>query len=151
LGNRSLPASRADHATRLLLGNMAALEGLSAEDHTMLCELPAPYGPLFAWMESQLHEHGPQPWVALREGLREHEGEELAVRLMSGHEVGEEEEAGESAIELRNLLDRMLVERIKIQQTEAIAASKADPTALLLYRELQARRLKLESSLSQTD
>jgi len=151
LGNRSLPASRADHATRLLLGNMAALEVLSAEDHTMLCELPAPYGPLFAWMESQLHEHGPQPWVALREGLREHEGEELAVRLMSGHEAEAEEDAGESALELRNLLDRMLVERIKIQQTEAIAASKADPTALLLYRELQARRLKLESSLTQTD
>ena len=151
LGNRSLPASRADHATRMLLGNMAALEVLSAEDHTMLCELPAPHGPLFAWMENQLHEHGPQPWVALREGLREHEGEELAVRLMSGHEAEAEEDANESAIELRNLLDRMLVERIKIQQTEAIAASKADPTALLLYRELQARRLKLESSLSQTD
>lgn len=149
LGGRTLPASRADHATRILLGNMAALEVLSAEDHTMLCELPAPHGPLFVWLESQLHEHGPQPWVALREGLHGHEGEDLALRLMADHELGDAEEADESAAELRNLLNRMLVERIKIQQTEAIAASKADPTALLLYRELQSRRLQLEAALSQ--
>ena len=31
-------------------------------------ELPAPHGPLFVWLESQLHEHGPQPWAALRSG-----------------------------------------------------------------------------------
>ena len=151
LSNRLLPASRSDHAARLLLGNMASLEVLSAEDHTMLCDLSAPYGPLFAWLESQLHEHGPQPWVALREGLRDHESEELAVRLMSDHEAGGQDEAGESASELRNLLDRMLVERIKVQQTEAIVASKSDPSALLLYRELQIRRLKLESTLTQSD
>jgi len=151
LGGRSMPASRADHATRILLGDMAALEVLTAEDHSMLCELPAPHGLLFVWLESQLHEHGPQTWVALREGLREHEGEDLAVRLMADHELGDAEEAAESAAELRNLLNRMLVERIKIQQTEAIAASKADPSALLLYRELQSRRLQLESALSQAD
>jgi len=151
LGGRTLPASRADHATRLLLGDMAALEVLSAEDHAMLCELPEPHGPLFVWLESELHEHGPQPWVALREGLRGHEGEELALRLMADHELGDLEEADESAAELRNLLNRMLVERIKIQQTEAIAASKADPTALVLYRELQSRRLQLEAALSQAD
>lgn len=151
LGGRAMPASRADHATRILLGNMAALEVLSAEDHTMLCELPAPHGPLFVWLESQLHEHGPQPWVALREGLSGHEGEDLALRLMADHELGNAEEVEESAAELRNLLNRMLVERIKIQQTEAIAASKADPAALLLYRELQARRLQLETALAQAD
>jgi len=151
LGGRLLPASRADHATRILLGDMAALEVLSTEDHAMLCELPAPHGPLFAWLESQLHEHGPQPWVALREGLREHEGEEVAVRLMTGFEQGDADESGESMTELRNLLNRMLVERLKVQETEAIHAAKADPTALQRYRELQARRLKLESPPSQPD
>ena len=60
-----LPTSRADHAARILLDNMAALESLSAEDHALLCQLPAPHGPLFTWLEGQLHEHGPQPWVAL--------------------------------------------------------------------------------------
>lgn len=149
LGGRTLPASRADHAARILLGNMAELEHLSAEDHTMLCELPAPHGPLFVWLESQLHEHGPQPWVALREGLREHEGEELAARLMAVDELGASDEQEESTTELRGLLNRLLVERLKIQETEAIHASKADPSALHRYRELQTRRLQLEAILAQ--
>ena len=148
---RGLPASRADHATRILLGNMAALEFLSAEDHALLCELPAPHGTLFTWLESQLHEHGPQPWVALREGLQDHEGEALALKLMAAHEMDNPVPLGETSTELRNLLNRMLVERIKIQQTEAIAASKADPSSLARYRELQARRLQLEAALAHVD
>lgn len=151
LGGRMVPASRADHAARILLNEMAGLEGLSAEDHTMLCELPSPHGPLFVWLESQLHEYGPQPWVALREGLHGHEAESLAVRLMADHEAGVADEAGESARELRNLLNRMLVERLKAQETEAIHASKADPTALQRYRELQARRRALESTPTRSD
>ncbi len=151
LGGRTLPASRADHATRILLGDMAALEALSAEDHTMLCELPAPHGPLFTWLESQLHEHGPQPWVALREGLRGHEAQALAVRLMSDYELGNTEETEESASELRNLLNRMLVDRLIYQETEALQAAKADPTALLRYKEFYNRRRAIQSTLTTSE
>ena len=150
-GGRTLPASRADHATRILLGDMAALEALSAEDHSMLCELPAPHGTLFTWLESQFHEHGPQPWVALREGLRTHEGEELAVRLMSGYELGAPEEEDDSASELRNLLNRMLVDRLIYMETEALQAAKADPTALLRYKEIYNRRRAIQSSFSTSE
>ena len=149
LGMRALPASRADHATRLLLGNMANWDSLSGEDHAMLCEQPAPHGPLFVWLESQVHEHGPQPWGALREGLRGFESEDLAVRLMSGPHLGDPDEAGDSAEsnqELRSLLNRMLVERLKAQETEAIETAKADPAALARYRDLQARRRALEAA-----
>lgn len=146
LTGRTLPASRADHATRLLLDDMATLAVLSDEDHTMLCELPAPHGILFVWLENQLHEHGPQPWVALREGLRGHACEELAVRLMTGYTLGATDESEESISELRNLLNRMLVERLKVQETEAIHAAKADPNALQRYREIQARRRQLEAA-----
>ena len=141
---RTQPASRADHATRILLGNMAALEVLSAEDHTMLCSLKAPHGPLFVWLESQLHEHGPQPWAALREGLRGQPGEELAVRLMT-HDDGA---CSQSSSELRNLLNRMLVEQLKTQETQAIQSAGIDPGALQRYREIQARRLALEATAS---
>ena len=149
LGTRALPASRADHATRLLLGNMATWDSLSGEDHAMLCEQPAPHGPLFVWLEGQVHEHGPQPWGALREGLRGHASEDIAVRLMSGPQLGESDEAvgsAESDQELRSLLNRMLVERLKAQETEAIESAKADPSALVRYRDLQARRRELEAS-----
>jgi DNA primase len=51
----------------------------------------------------------------------------------------------ESHKELRQVLDRMLIERINSQQIEAINASKADPSALTRYRELQSRKLELEA------
>jgi DNA primase len=82
----------------------------------------------------------------LREGLRGHDGEEIAVHLMSGHDISSGEEADAESSELRNLLNRMLVERLKTQETEAIHAAKSDPTALQRYRELQARRRQLESA-----
>ena len=142
-GARAQPASRADHATRILLGQSALWDGLSNEDHGLLCELPEPHGPLLAWLEAQLHEHGAMPWEALRETLTGHAGEDLALRLMSGPEIPVQPEK-ESAPELRDLLNRMLIERLKAQETEAIEASKSDPQALQLYRTLQTRRLQLE-------
>ena len=151
LGSGSRPASRADHAVRILLGDMAGLEFLSAEDHAMLCELPAPHGPLFTWLEAQMLEHGAQPWVALREGLVGHESEELALRVMADHENVTQEEAGDAQQELRNLLNRILIEQLKDQETEAIQASKADPSALLLYRELRDRRLLLQAISDQPE
>ena len=117
----------------------------------MLCELPAPHGALFIWLEGQLQEHGNQPWVALREGLRGHDLEELALRLMGNHELDAPELAQESNQELRQLLDRMLVERLKAQETEAIDAARRDPNALVRYRELQARRRQLELAGERAD
>jgi DNA primase len=145
-GGRAQPASRADHAARLLLGHCAGWDTLSSEEHIMLCGLPAPHGPLFTWLESQLHEHGPQPWAALREGLHEHPSEALALKLMSGPELGSLDNHAETPQELRNLLNRMLVEQLKALETEAIAASTTDPSALQRYRELQARRRELEAA-----
>jgi DNA primase len=144
-GLRTAPNSRADHAARLLLTQMTVWDALSAEDHAMLCDLPAPHGPLFVWLESQLHEHGPQPWAALREGLREHDSETLAVRLMAQDSLapGAEAEAGHDAQELRSLLDRLLMDRLKAQEDEAVAAMASDPAAQQRYRELQERRRKL--------
>jgi DNA primase len=142
---RVLPSSRADHAARLMLADAAAWESLSHESHAMLCDLPEPHGPLFAWLDAQVHEHGPVPWGALREGLRGHAAEPLALKLMSdSHSVS----PADSAAELADLLNRMLVERLKAQETEAIAASASDPGALERYRTLQARRRNLEASLA---
>ena len=63
---RLLPASREDRVLRLLLTEPQSWDRLSSEEQVLLNALPAPHGPLFAWLESQLHEHGPQPWAALR-------------------------------------------------------------------------------------
>jgi DNA primase len=145
-GGRVLPASRADHAARLLLGHMAAWDQFSAEDHAMLCHLPAPHGPLFAWLEHELHERGAQPWGAVREGLRAHACEELALRVMADPELAAIDDQKDAVEEMRNLLRRMLVEHIKVQETLAIEDAQTDPAALQRYRELQARRRLLEAS-----
>ncbi|MEK9804209.1 MAG: DNA primase, partial [Curvibacter sp.] len=118
---------------------------LSSAEHVLLCALPAPHGGLLSWLEAQLHEHGPQPWAVLREALREHPDLALAEQLMHRSDLVATEDHGEALAELRNLLKRMLIEQLKAEETEAIAAARLDPAALARYRELQARRLALEN------
>jgi DNA primase len=147
---RAQPASRADHAVRILLGHSELWETLTDEDHGLLCELPAPHGPLMTWLEAQLHEHGPLVWGALREELQSHEAQELAVRLMADPVVSNgatAEISSDSGAELRDLLNRMLVDRIKEQETRAIEESTLDPAALVRYRQLHARRQQLELAM----
>ncbi len=150
LPGRAAPVSRADHAARLLLGDAVSWDNLSHEMHAMLCELPEPHGPLFAWLDSQLHEHGPLPWGSLREALQGHESEALAMKLMADAQDMPPPGA-ESAAELRDLLSRMLAQRLKVQETAAIEAAATDAHALERYRELHARRLALEASLARID
>ncbi len=147
LRTRLLPVSRADHVLRILLGQLAAWESLSTEEHAMLCEQPAPHGPLFGWLEAQVHEHGAMHWGALREAIRGHEGEALALKLMAQEDGPAPLDAqgnDHSQTELRQLLNRMLIERVSLWMTQAIEASKADPSALARYRELQQRKAELE-------
>lgn len=141
-----LPINRADHAARLLLDNMATLESLSDEDHRLLCQLDAPHGPLFAWLERQWHEHGAQPWAALQLGLTDHPSEAYARQLMTDYVLGDEIDLQETLSELRLLLNRMQIAQLKLDETLAIEAAKTDPSALERYRQLQSRRMALESA-----
>ena len=120
-GGRARPASRADHAARLLLTSMDAWDRLTQEDHAMLCELPPPHGPLFVWLDSQFHDHGALAWGALRDDMQGRDFEALAVTLMSGPQAEAATEREEAAHELRALLDLMLVDRLKQLETEALA------------------------------
>ncbi|MDB5731306.1 MAG: primase [Variovorax sp.] len=149
---RVQPLARADIAARLLLASMAQWEALSHEMHALLCDLPGAHGLLFAWLDRQLHEHGVQPWAALREGMRGQEFESLAERLMTGADgapMGDAEghRALDAAAELRSVLDFMLDEHLMARQTEAIAAVGSDPQALERYKALEARRIELRQRL----
>jgi len=141
-GNTAPPTSRADHATRILLGQSALWDQLSNEDHALLCGLPAPHGSLLVWLEGQLHEHGAQTWQVLTDALQGHPHAAQARALMEAAPA--EPPLQESADELRDVLNRMLIDQLKWQETEAIAAAASDPSALQRYREIQTRRLQLE-------
>ncbi len=127
-GRRTLPASRASRALQIVLTEPAAWEALSAADHQLLCDLPEPHGTLFAWLDGQFHNYGPQPWSALREALRGHEHETAAVTEID--KVPPEIESDPA--ELRNILS---LER-KAQHAAAMqrAAEAGDIEALRLLR-----------------
>lgn len=151
---KTAPAGRADHAARILLSDPALWDSLSHDDHAMLCEPATPVGQLLVWFEAQMNEHGVQPWGALREGLREHELESMALRLMAETESKPfansqtKDQAIETQQELRALLDRMHIDRLKILEAQTIEAAKADPTQLQRYKEIHARRKQLTESLA---
>jgi DNA primase len=153
-GTRLIPQGRADHAARVLLSHMDLWQDLSTEDHKLLCELAPPHGSLFVWLDQQHHEHGSQAWGALREGLREHDFEELALRVMAtaftpllddeGQPMPEsqtpEQQHKEAGLELRGILNKILFESLDAQMKEAIAEATSDPTAMQRYKALFERR-----------
>lgn len=134
VAGRLLPASREDRVLRLLLTEPQSWDRLSSEEHVLLSALPAPHGPLFTWLESQLHEHGPLPWAALREGLRGHPNEHHAIAQISQIPEGIE---GDWA-EIRRILDQLLRLGRQEEMKELAARAATDPQALQRYRELAA-------------
>jgi len=122
------------------------MERLDNDDMDTLVNQPAPHGPLFAWIESQFQEHGPQAWAILKERMADTPHGALALQLMSGphgHPEGEEEEQFQ---ELRNILAPMLAERIGSLATEALKTYMANPldtAAKAQYQALIERRNRL--------
>ncbi len=101
---RGVP-SRADRAVGLLLANAQTWDGLSPDDHSLLGQLPAPHGDVFAWLEGQMMEHGPQPWSALREGLRGQPFEEMACKQVELATLGADAQAERE--ELLGVMNRL--------------------------------------------
>ncbi|MFM6992782.1 MAG: DNA primase [Rhodoferax sp.] len=137
-GGRARPASRADHATRMLLGHSQLWDALTGEEHAMLCELPEPHGALFIWLETQLHEHGPLNWNALRTEMGGQAFEALALRLMAEAPIATTP-GEESLLELQGLVLRLAIDRIDIAMKD-IAQSPPDAAQAQRYRALQDKR-----------
>lgn len=86
----------------------------------------------------------------LRESLRDHECEELAVKVMTGSHAQTEGELHELRLELRDLLTRMQIEDIKEQQKVLVLQVAQDPSALERYRALAEKRKELEQIAPKT-
>ena len=57
----------------------------------------------------------------------------------------------DAALELRDLLNRMLIEDLKSQETEAIARADADPARWRATGSYAYRRLQIEANLQTTN
>ncbi|MBC7548809.1 MAG: hypothetical protein H7224_09260, partial [Polaromonas sp.] len=139
---RMLPASREDRVLRLLLTQADSWDRLNAQEHQVLLALPTPHGPLFVWLESQLHEHGPQPWAALREGLRGHANERHAVMQINQMMDGVQPDWNE----VRSILTQLLTLKRDAEITELAARAHEDPAAMQRLRELMAQATKKSSA-----
>ncbi|MCZ2103617.1 MAG: DNA primase, partial [Burkholderiales bacterium] len=146
---RGVPTRRSDHALRLLLSHMGFFDALDQEDRNALGALAPPHGPLFVWLEGQWHEHGVRAWAQLREQLQDQDGAALAERIMTGSHAQTEGDEAELLAELRGLLTRLHIERIRHEQNALIERSD-DPAALERYRQLQDRRRLLEAGANGT-
>ena len=137
LGRQTASRSRVDRAVGLLLANAAAWDQLSADDHALLAHMPAPHGPVFAWLESQLHEHGAQPWAALREALRGEPFEAYACAEVEQATVAADSEAELS--ELAGVMDLLRRDELmRLSQALSVQA-ETDPAARERLRELNER------------
>ena len=58
--------------------------------------------------------------------------------------------SADAAAELRNVLDFMLDEHLKAQQTAVLATVGSDPQALERYKALERRRLELRQRLARS-
>ena len=131
---RLLPASREDRVLRLVLSEPQSWDQLSSDEHTLLSSLPAPHGPLFAWLESQLNEHGAQPWAALREALRGHAQEGHAMAQMSHIPEGIEGDWTEGRAILKHLVK--LSRQNEMQELATKAGTNSE--AMARYKVLAA-------------
>lgn len=132
-------ARREDRALGLLLGEPTLWETLSADDHAMLAHLPAPHGPLFAWLEAQWHEHGAQPWAVLREALRGHPDEAFAsAQVLAAMDLPD---AG--AAQTQEVLRPLRIASLMQRENEALEAGDFDR-----YRRLLEERRSLQTGLA---
>ncbi|KAF1019379.1 MAG: DNA primase [Paracidovorax wautersii] len=144
---RQKPVSREDHAVRLLLADPTAWDRLSFEERAMLSALPAPHGPLFVWLEEQLHEMGAQPWAALTQAIAEQPFADLANRLMGSLPAVDDTPPEEARRELQGVLARILDEQLKREESAALQAINTDPQALARYRAINEQRKSLQTKL----
>jgi DNA primase len=134
VAGRALPAGRAGRALQIVLTDPHAWERLSHDDHQLLCELPAPHGPLFAWLDAQHHDHGAQPWEQLREALRGHEHEDFAVAELARMPPDIESDPAE----LANILAMERRTRLTERMGRLAAAAPSSPEAFAEYQALLA-------------
>ena len=139
---RARPDSTADAALRMLLLSIGWWEQLDAGDHDLLHKLPAPYGPLSAWIERHLHDHGAVTWAELEPAIRETEWAGFVARLVTADAA-----QGEAAFaDLRKAVDALWVQALKVQLDDLSRRAATDPQLLVQMREVeQHRRRRLQS------
>ena len=141
---RSAPQTPESRAVQMLFGHPEYWDQLSTDEHELLHALPAPYGPLVAWLERDHSEHGPRPWAVLSHALRDDPalGPD-ALAIADG-------DADPDAVyaDFRRAVDTLLDRQLKAQTQALIAQAATDPAALTRYREVYRHWEEVKARLS---
>ncbi|MCA6217527.1 DNA primase [Ideonella sp. B7] len=148
-GSRRLPPKRPeDRVMQMLFGQPGWWLDLPPMEQEFLHALPPPHGPLAAWLERDLAEHGPRPWAVLKEVLAQDPGLDDEARGIADGDA----DPGATPEDLRRALD-VLMERELGREMQALLAEAAhQPDLLARYRELdrQWREVKLRLAQAST-
>lgn len=129
---RGGPVNRPTRALQIIFGEPEAWDRMSQDEHRLLCELPAPHGPLFAWLDHQHLEHGAVPWDQLRQALRGHPQEQFVLAEMEKVPSGLERDPAE----LADILAKEKHSRRAEEMKRLAAAAPNDPEAFARYKAL---------------
>ncbi|MCO5976466.1 DNA primase [Ideonella oryzae] len=147
-GRRQPPKRPEDRALQMLFGQPAWWLDLPTHEQDLLHALPPPHGPLVAWLERDLAEHGPRAWAVLREVLAQDPAFDDTARAIADGDA----DPGATPEDLRRALD-VLVERELAREMQTLLSEAAQhPDLLSRYRELdrQWREVKLRLSQAAT-
>jgi DNA primase len=133
---RSAPSSPADSVARMLLLHSDWWEQLDSDDHELLHGLPAVHGPLFAWLERHLHEHGACSWAALEQALLATEWAELSPRLVTANVLADDM----TFSDLRRVVDGLWIKKLESEQAQLLKTAGGDASALQRWRALEEQR-----------
>ena len=140
---RRAPRKPEDRIVQLLLMQASWWDRLTAEDHELLHGLASPHGELVGWLESDLNEHGPRPWAALRAAL----GADASLQTTVAN-WGDEADDGEADFsDLRRLIDGRLLEALEEQQRMLADSVATNAAAREAYQRLFVRMRQLKKRL----
>lgn len=137
--------ARADVVARTLARHPDLWPALSNEDHDLLCSLEEPYGALFSAIDAAYLQHGSQAPEHLAQDAFSTQASPWIRQLLNEGLVAAAPKARMQ--ELRDALNRMQIEHLKLLESEAISAAGTDPAALQRYQSLQSRRRQLEQAV----
>jgi DNA primase len=142
---RRSPRKPEERIARLLLTQPAWWDKLNADDLALLHQFPPPHGPLLAWLERDLTEHGARPWASIRAALAD--VPELADALHHALPGDDADDFDASFDDLRVLLDGRLLESLEAQQRALAPRVAADAAAKSEFAALHKRTLALKQQI----
>ncbi|ARU06841.1 DNA primase [Comamonas serinivorans] len=124
-GPPGMPTPRSEHAARLLLAQMELWATLSETEHSLLCEQPAPVGPLIRWLDRQFQDHGTVAWGVLVEQLQGQPFADFASQLMRTHKdlTAPQANFAELESEMRSIMFGIRRDACAAQETRAALAN----------------------------